>query len=216
MAAKSSNNKTAKKPAAKGRSFKLTALKNQKAWFTLSLLLNAILIVGLLFSISNPTTFTDASSGYSIDIPAGWARQDKFDVFRLTEGASERPKAEIFAYGQRNATLGFYDSPEEDRNTTLDLVTEQINGGQNQFILPSIGLSDYDFDAERGQRDDGTEYILSGFTAIDAEGQPVQGRHMLLITRGGGIYTVMGYADADHWTKVESEVEEVISTFTAP
>ena len=213
---KSASKKSTKDSALSGLKKRLSSLNKRRTWLAASLILNALLVVGLLLSVSNPTSFTDASSGYTINIPAVWARQDEHEVFRITKGAVEDPRAQIFAYGQRNATLGFYDSPKEDRDATLDQVTQQINEGQNQFILPRFELSDYQFTAQRGQRSDGTEYIQSHFTAVNAAGEQVEGEHLLLITMGGGVYSLVAFADASYWPQISGQIAEVMSAFTAP
>jgi len=187
-----------------------------KKWLAFSVVVNILLLIALLFQISNPTSFTDASSGYTVDIPGGWVRSDRFEVFRATKGASGDPRAQLFAYGQRNATLGFYESPKEDRDSTLDQVTQQINDGQNQFILARFELAEMAFTANRGQKEDGTEFIRSQFTAKDAEGQSIQGEHLLLISKGGGVYSIVGFSDADAWPQVESEITQAVTGFGAP
>lgn len=187
-----------------------------RSWLIVSVVLNALLAAGLLLTVSNPTNFTDASAGFSVDIPAGWTRNDEYEVFRATQGNLDDPEAQIFAYGQRNATLGFYDTPKEERDSTLDVVTNQISEGQNQFILSRFELSEFKFTPQRGQKADGTEFIRTHFTAVDNEGQPVEGEHLLLISQGGGVYSIVGFADAAYWPEVSAAINDTVNSFTAP
>ena len=216
MAVSNSKKSTASKSKIRGLKLNFKKLNKGKALTVSSVVLNVLLLIALLFSISNPTSFTDASSGYTVEIPAGWTRQDEFEVFRITKGGTDNPEARIYVYGQRNATLGFYDSSKEDRDSILDQVTDQINQGQNQFILSRFNLTDYSFTAKRGQKPDGTEYIQTHFTANDSDGQAVEGEHLLIISKAGGIYSVVGYADANYWSQVSDQVAETMSSFTAP
>jgi hypothetical protein len=177
----------------------------------LSVLVNVLLIVLTLTLISNPTSYTDATTGYTVGIPAGWVRSDKNDLFRAIRNTGS---GEIYVYGQRGATTGFYELKEEERNQTLDQVTEQINGGSNQFIPATIGMSDFQNTAERIQVD-GVEMIRTNFTAKIGEDRQVTGQNLLMVAKNGGFYSIVGFADSSEWAEVEADIVKAIENFTA-
>ncbi|HEX9679168.1 MAG TPA: hypothetical protein VGA08_00920 [Candidatus Saccharimonadales bacterium] len=214
-AAKTTTKKTVKKTSSKRFVPKLPEI-GLRQWLILSVIANLLLAVGILNLVSNPAKYTDASAGYTVQIPAGWHRSDDRQAFRAVMGPGDNPNAELFAYGQRSSASGFYDLPEADRNNTLDQVTTQINGGQNQFVISTIRLNDTQYMAERGQKADGTEFIRSSFTATNDDGTDILGEHLLLITKSGGVYSIVGLAEAAVWDDVKNQVADAVTNFTAP
>lgn len=195
---------------------KRSAIMNVKRWLALSLVVNILLGVYVLTTLSDPVKYSDATSGFTISIPAGWVRDDALEAFREIKGSSKSPTAEIYAYGQRNTTTGFYTLEESERNVTLDQVTEQINSGSNVFVLGTIGLSDAKYEASRGQQSDGSDLIRSNFTAKDANGDDVKGQHLLVVAKSGGAYSVVAFAKADAWDNLSADITKVMDTFYAP
>lgn len=181
-----------------------------RQWLNLSVAANVILAIVALGLVSNPTTYSDASTGYSVKIPSGWVRSDKYSLFRAIQSGGS---GEFYVYGQRNATAGFYDMSQEERDATLTQVADGLNNGDsNQFIPSTLGLSGYKNTTERVLIDE-AEAIKTTFTAKLNDASDVEGTHILIIPRNGSFYSVVVFANTDDWSDVKPAAEKALDDF---
>lgn len=197
--------------------------KKPKTDSTHSFIFFLIIIVGVLFGLLirayQSDNYVDATAGYRVKLPRGWQRIDTEEgALSVVQGDALDPNASIYVYGQRFATTGFYETPEDEKTAIFDPIIEQINGGTDQFILPSIGLSGATYKAERkqhtGTSSETIDIAIEG--ASGADGQKLRGRHLVVIGRNGGIYNIVALADDDKWDRFAPRVQQFINDFSLP